>query len=64
MKNSADLDQLASEKPTDLDLHCLQRQGRPWLNLPYNLFGFLTGDKDTTTFALSEQTSLSKQCRQ
>ena len=27
MTNSADPDQLASEKPTDLDLHCLQRQG-------------------------------------
>ena len=27
MANSADPDQLASEKPTDLDLHCLQRQG-------------------------------------
>ena len=24
--NSADPDQLASEKPTDLDLHCLQKQ--------------------------------------
>ena len=27
MTNSADPDQLASQKPTDLDLHCLQRQG-------------------------------------
>ena len=27
MINSADPDQLASEKPTDLDLHCMQRQG-------------------------------------
>ena len=27
MANSADPDQLASEKPTDLDLHYLQRQG-------------------------------------
>ena len=27
MSNSADPDQLASSKPTDLDLHCLQRQG-------------------------------------
>ena len=31
MANSADSDQLAStdlvKKPTDLDLHCLQRQG-------------------------------------
>ena len=27
MANSADPDQLASKKPTDLDLHCLQRQG-------------------------------------
>ena len=27
MANSADLDQLASQKPTDLDLHCFQRQG-------------------------------------
>ena len=26
MANSADPDQLASYKPTDLDLHCLQRQ--------------------------------------
>ena len=26
MTNSADLDQLASKKPTDLDLHCLERQ--------------------------------------
>ena len=26
MANSADPDQLASKKPTDLDLHCLQRQ--------------------------------------
>ena len=26
MTNSADPDQLASEEPTDLDLHCLQRQ--------------------------------------
>ena len=26
MANSADPDQLASQKPTDLDLHCLQRQ--------------------------------------
>ena len=64
MTKSADLDQLASEKPTDIDLYCLQRQGRPWLNLLYNLFRFLTADKDTTTFALSEQTYLSKQCRQ
>ena len=27
MADSADPDLLASEKPTDLDLHCLQRQG-------------------------------------
>ena len=27
MPNSVDPDQLASSKPTDLDLHCLQRQG-------------------------------------
>ena len=27
MANSADPDQLAYQKPTDLDLHCLQRQG-------------------------------------
>ena len=27
MENIADQDQLASEKPTDLDLHCLQKQG-------------------------------------
>ena len=27
MANSEDPDQLASKKPTDLDLHCLQRQG-------------------------------------
>ena len=27
MANSADPDQLASSEPTDLDLHCLQRQG-------------------------------------
>ena len=27
MTNSADPDQLVSLKPTDLDLHCLQRQG-------------------------------------
>ena len=27
MTNSADPDQLASEESTDLDLHCLQRQG-------------------------------------
>ena len=27
MANSVDPDQLASWKPTDLDLHCLQRQG-------------------------------------
>ena len=26
MANSADPDQLASKKPTDLDLHCLERQ--------------------------------------
>ena len=26
MANSVDPDQLASKKPTDLDLHCLQRQ--------------------------------------
>ena len=26
MANSADPDQLAFQKPTDLDLHCLQRQ--------------------------------------
>ena len=26
MANSADPDQLASKKPTDLDLHCLQMQ--------------------------------------
>ena len=26
MANSADPDQLASEKPTDLDLYCLQKQ--------------------------------------
>ena len=28
MVNSADPDQLASSEATDLDLHCLQRQGR------------------------------------
>ena len=27
MINSADPDQLASQEPTDLDLHCLQREG-------------------------------------
>ena len=27
MTNSADPDQLASQKPTDLDLHCLLRHG-------------------------------------
>ena len=27
MTNSVDPDQLASEEPTDLDLHCLVRQG-------------------------------------
>ena len=27
MANSADPDQVASQKPTDLDLHCLQMQG-------------------------------------
>ena len=27
MPSSADPNQLASEEPTDLDLHCLQRQG-------------------------------------
>ena len=27
MTNRTDLDQLASQKPTGLDLHCLQRQG-------------------------------------
>ena len=27
MTNSADPDQLVSQKPTDLDLHCLLRQG-------------------------------------
>ena len=27
MANSADPDQLASQKPTDLDLHCLLRKG-------------------------------------
>ena len=27
MANNADPDQLASSEPTDLDLHCLQRQG-------------------------------------
>ena len=27
MANSADPDQLVLQKPTDLDLHCLQRQG-------------------------------------
>ena len=27
MTNSADPDQLAPQKPTDLDLHCLLRQG-------------------------------------
>ena len=27
MANSADLDQLVLQKSTDLDLHCLQRQG-------------------------------------
>ena len=29
MVNSADPDQLASKKPTDLDLQCLQRQDKP-----------------------------------
>ena len=28
MANSADPDQLASKKPTDLDLHCSQRQNK------------------------------------
>ena len=31
MTNRADPDQLASEKPTDLDLHCLLRQGMSYL---------------------------------
>ena len=29
MTNSTDPDQLTSKKPTDLDLHCLKRQGYP-----------------------------------
>ena len=32
MANSVDPDQLASQKPTDRDLHCLQRQGLPGLS--------------------------------
>ena len=28
MANIADLDRLVSSEPTDLDLHCLQRQGK------------------------------------
>ena len=48
MANSADPDQLAFQKPTDLDLHCLQRQGisgfsrtkvkvRVWVSLCRNI---------------------------
>ena len=32
MAYNADPDQLASKKPTDLDLHCLQKQGISWFN--------------------------------
>ena len=32
MANSADPDQLASSEPTDLDLHCLQRQDISWFS--------------------------------
>ena len=33
MINSVDPDQLASlQKPTDLDLHCFQRQGTSWFS--------------------------------
>ena len=32
MPNSADPDQLASSEPTDLDLHCLQKQGISWFS--------------------------------
>ena len=31
MTNSADPDQLALKKPTDLDLHCLLRQGMSFM---------------------------------
>ena len=56
MANSADPDQLVSsanlassgllQKPTDLDLHCLQRQGisgfsRKRVNIKYNTLYFL-----------------------
>ena len=31
MSNSVDPDQLASQKPADLDLHCFQKQDISWL---------------------------------
>ena len=34
MTNSVDPDQLASLKPTDLELHCLASQGISWFSRP------------------------------
>ena len=33
VENSVDHDQLASEKPADLDPHCFQKQGIFWFNI-------------------------------
>ena len=48
MTNSADPDQL--KKPTDLDLHCLQRQGisgfsRTRVNLQHMRYPYFKGEK-------------------
>ena len=32
-----DLDQLASEKPADLDQHCFQNMIHPWLGLKHRI---------------------------
>ena len=48
MANNVDLDQLASKKPkrpTDLDLHYLQRQGISWFSWTLIVLGF----NDTST---------------
>ena len=57
MTKSVDPDQLASQKPTDLDLHCLQRWGisefiRTRVNLLYCHIIYL--DKKVFIFSLQD----------
>ena len=48
MTNSADPDQLTSKKPTDLDLHCLHRQGISGLSRTRDKLAVTSGIFDDT----------------